>query len=85
MRNKWTRTSIDYHPCITSEPTKLVVVVVVVVVEVVIVVVVVVVVVAVVKLQLNKVTVKKAGTTLRPNQSKQIYCFLEELEVHLFL
>ena len=22
MRNRWTRTHIDYHPCITSEPTK---------------------------------------------------------------
>ena len=22
MRNRWTRTPIDYHPCITSEPTK---------------------------------------------------------------
>ena len=21
MRNRWTRTRIDYHPCITSEPT----------------------------------------------------------------
>ena len=21
MRNRWTRTRIDYHPCIASEPT----------------------------------------------------------------
>ena len=21
MRNRWTRSRIDYHPCITSEPT----------------------------------------------------------------
>ena len=22
MRNRWTQTRIDYHPCITSEPTE---------------------------------------------------------------
>ena len=40
------------------------------------------------KLQLNKVTAKLELCTPRPNQSNQIYCFLEELgdlEVNLFL